>query len=46
MYVEQEMYYVNGDIHKTISGKKNMYKDDLVWILSLESFRIPKLHDS
>ena len=33
MYVEQEMYSMNGDILETIMFPKNMCEDGYVWIL-------------
>ena len=46
MYVEQEMYSINGDILETIFDPKNMYQDGYVWILGPRSFKIIRLFDS
>jgi hypothetical protein len=45
MYVEQEMYFTNGDILETILIPKNICQDDYVWILGPRSFRVIGLID-
>ena len=45
MYVEQEMYSMNGDILETTLILKNMCENGYVWILRLRSFRTIRLPD-
>ena len=45
IYVEQEMYSINGDIFEIILIPKNMCQDDYIWILDLGSFRVIGLPD-
>lgn len=46
MYVEQEMYYVNGDILETILQYKTMNEDGHFWILDPGLFRVIDIFDS
>ena len=46
MYVEQETYFMNGDILETILIPKIMCQNGYFWILNPESFRIIGLPDS
>jgi hypothetical protein len=45
MYVEQEMYFTNGDILETILISKNICQDGYVWILGPRLFRVIGLID-
>ena len=45
MYVEQEMYIVDGDISESILMQKNRSEDGHVWILGLGTFRVIGLFD-
>ena len=46
MYVEQEMYSMNGDILETILIPKNIYQDGYVRILGSRSYRVIELLDA
>ena len=40
MYIEQEIYFADGQVCETIMIQKNKIEDGLMWILGLGSFRV------
>jgi hypothetical protein len=46
MYLEQEMYYADGEVYETILVQKIITENGYVWILRSGSFRIIGLFES
>jgi hypothetical protein len=46
MYLEQKMYFADGEVYETTLVQKNKTEVDFIWILGSGSFRVIGLFES